>query len=115
MAAMRKSEAHDAARLVCPTCGGPLDLTRSTASTASARSAGFALSDVERQVLELLLQGYRVAQIAATVGTSVSTVRKRLRRLLAKTGTRSQAELIARCRAQGAPAASPRRSRRPRT
>jgi DNA-binding CsgD family transcriptional regulator len=56
------------------------------------------LSDVERGVLDLLLQGYRVGQIAARTGASESTVRKRLRRLLAKTGTSSQAELVARCR-----------------
>jgi DNA-binding CsgD family transcriptional regulator len=81
------------------------------------------LSGVEREVLDLLLQGYRVSQIAAHTGTSESTVRKRLRRLLAKTGTRSQAELVARCRAGvvglGAQpdrsAAGARRSRRPRT
>jgi DNA-binding CsgD family transcriptional regulator len=79
------------------------------------------LSDVERGVLDLLLQGYRVSQIAARTGSAVPTVRKRLSRLLAKTGTRSQAELVARCRRaafgpQPAPSpCSPRRSRSPRT
>ena len=62
---------------------------------------GLDLSAREREVLALLLQGFRVGQIALRTGVSVSTVRKRLRRLLAKTGTRSQAELVARCRARG--------------
>jgi DNA-binding CsgD family transcriptional regulator len=107
---------------------------------AGLRLVRFDLSDVEREVLDLLLQGYRVSQIAVRTGASIATVRKRLRRVLTKTGTRSQAELVARCRrrgaerddapdaqpdvapgvvvaldAQPAPSGAPRRSRRPRT
>jgi DNA-binding CsgD family transcriptional regulator len=101
---------------------------------ADLRLIRFDLSDVEREVLDLLLQGYRVNQIAGRTGASVATVRKRLRRVLTKTGTGSQAELVARCRreavisedarrdlvvardAQPAPSGgSARRSRSPRT
>ena len=80
------------ARLVCPECGGPV--VHGTTLTA----AGMRLSAVERELLGLLLQGYRVGQIATRVGATVPTVRKRVRRLLAKTGTSSQAELVARFR-----------------
>ena len=80
------------------------------------------LTPVERELLDLLLHGYRVGQIALRLEVSVSTVRKRVRRLLAKTGTRSQAELIAVCRRpdrRGRQSASglksARRSRSPRT
>src|SRR5438132_1211114 len=72
-------------RLVCPPCGGVLDDVEVDAD----------LTPVERELLDLLLHGYRVGQIALRLEVSVSTVRKRVRRLLAKTGTRSQAELIA--------------------
>jgi DNA-binding CsgD family transcriptional regulator len=101
---------------------------------ADLRLIRFDLSDVEREVLDLLLQGYRVNQIAVRTGASVATVRKRLRRVLTKTGTGSQAELVARCRRevagaedagrdldgardrQPAPSGEPaRRSRSPRT
>ena len=77
---------------VCPECGGPV--VHGTAVAA----AGIRLSAVERELLGLLLQGYRVSQIATQVGVTVPTVRKRVRRLLAKTGTASQAELVARFR-----------------
>jgi DNA-binding CsgD family transcriptional regulator len=122
---MRDVEGVDAVpRLVCPACGGPVDLgsatdgqmvcadcrreldvrglaeelvtlTRLPAPVVVNGSGGPWLSAVERELLVLLLQGYRVNQIAARVDATVPTVRKRLRRLLAKTGTSSQAELIA--------------------
>ena len=112
LGAMRKTEPSDGPRLVCPSCGGVLDDVEVDAE----------LTAVERELLELLLRGYRVGQIAPRLDVSVSTVRKRVRRLLAKTGTRSQAELIAVCRrtdrsgrqSPGSPK-SVRRSRSPRT
>jgi DNA-binding CsgD family transcriptional regulator len=103
-------------RVLCTGCFLRLDLTALVgelvalldASTAGAADVvidlwlhDLDLSEREREVLGLLLQGFRVGQIAVRTGVSVSTVRKRLRRLLAKTGTRSQAELVARCRARG--------------
>jgi DNA-binding CsgD family transcriptional regulator len=69
---------------------------------ADLRLIRFDLSDVEREVLDLLLQGYRVNQIAVRTGASIATVRKRLRRVLTKTGTGSQSELVARCRPEKA-------------
>jgi DNA-binding CsgD family transcriptional regulator len=121
---MLDAESVDAVpRLVCPACGGPVDLGSTVGGqtacascrheldlrglteelvtvtrprvAAEAGSNGQPLSAVERQLLDLILQGYRVSQIAARVDASIPTVRKRVRRLLAKTGTTSQAELIA--------------------
>jgi DNA-binding CsgD family transcriptional regulator len=107
--------------IVCPRCRLHLDLTAlvDRLSTLLDRGGGpddpdpvdevvidlwlhnLDLSAREGEVLALLLQGFRAGQIALRTGVSVSTVRKRLRRLLAKTGTSSQAELVARCRARG--------------
>jgi DNA-binding CsgD family transcriptional regulator len=122
---MRDAERVDAVpRLVCPACGGPVDLdsatdgqtvcadcrreldlralaeelvtlTRLPVPVVVNGSGGPWLSAVERELLALLLQGYRVNQIATRLDVTVPTVRKRVRRLLAKTGTSSQAELIA--------------------
>jgi DNA-binding CsgD family transcriptional regulator len=121
---MLDAESIDAVpRLVCPGCGGPVDLGSTVGgqtecaacrreldlrgladelvtltrlrAVADAGPDGPRLSAVERELLDLLLQGYRVSQIAARVDATVPTVRKRVRRLLAKTGTTSQAELIA--------------------
>jgi DNA-binding CsgD family transcriptional regulator len=90
---MRDGERLGTARRVCPSCGAPLDLDgRSGPSDAVA--AHPRLNAVERELVDLLLHGYRVSQIATRLDTSVPTVRKRVRRLLAKTGTRSQADLI---------------------
>ncbi len=92
---MRDVERLGTARSVCPSCGAPLDLDADAAEEPSDRvAADPRLNAVERELLDLLLQGYRVAQIATRLEASVPTVRKRVRRLLAKTGTRSQAELI---------------------
>jgi DNA-binding CsgD family transcriptional regulator len=102
--------------VVCPGCRLRLDLAAlvgrlSTLLDERAGDEGETVIDLwlhdldlsarEREVLALLLQGFRAGQIALRTGVSVSTVRKRLRRLLAKTGTRSQAELVARCRTRG--------------
>jgi DNA-binding CsgD family transcriptional regulator len=93
---VRNAERLGTDRLVCPACGTALEIDLTAPPGASPLvAADVRLSAVERELLDLLLQGYRVAQIATRLEASVPTVRKRVRRLLAKTGTRSQAELIA--------------------
>jgi DNA-binding CsgD family transcriptional regulator len=53
-----------------------------------------ALSKREREVVTLMLDGYRVPQIAARLYLSPNTVRNHLRSIFRKTGTHSQAKLI---------------------
>lgn len=52
------------------------------------------LTDREMEVVELLLEGHRVATIAAELYLSPHTVRNRLKSIFRKTGTSSQAELV---------------------
>ncbi|HZP28321.1 MAG TPA: helix-turn-helix transcriptional regulator [Acidimicrobiia bacterium] len=122
-------------RVVCRGCRRDLDLValvdalitlvddrRAADDRALEVAEALGFTDEEQVVLDLLLQGYRVKQIAIRTGVTISTVRKRVRRLLAKTGTTSQAELVAVWR-HGRPArpagqsgaATARRSRSPRT
>lgn len=56
----------------------------------------FGLSVAEIKVLNHLLEGMAVDSIAPTLYITVATVRFHIRNLLRKTGTRSQAELVAR-------------------
>lgn len=53
------------------------------------------LSPRERQVLDLLGQGYRARSIAKALKVSPETVRNHLKAMFKKTGTHSQAELTA--------------------
>jgi DNA-binding CsgD family transcriptional regulator len=57
------------------------------------------LSSRERQVLDLLGQGYRPRSIAAELHVSPETVRNHLKAMFRKTGTHSQEELTAMLRA----------------
>lgn len=57
-------------------------------------AASHDLTQAEEEVLNLLLQGFRPAEIGATRGVAISTVRTQLKRLFAKTGTRGQTDLI---------------------
>jgi DNA-binding CsgD family transcriptional regulator len=59
------------------------------------------LSARERQVLDLLGQGYRPRSIAETLHLSPDTVRNHLKAMFKKTGTHSQEELTALLRASG--------------
>ena len=57
------------------------------------------LSPRERQVLDLLGQGYRPRSIAETLHVSPDTVRNHLKAMFKKTGTHSQEEITALLRA----------------
>jgi DNA-binding CsgD family transcriptional regulator/PAS domain-containing protein len=54
----------------------------------------FALTPAEAEVTAQLLRGRSLEEIRAELGTSVHTTRTHLKRVFAKTGTRSQAELV---------------------
>jgi pimeloyl-ACP methyl ester carboxylesterase/DNA-binding CsgD family transcriptional regulator len=57
-------------------------------------SRAFGLSNAELGVLRLLAAGETVGEVASRTGRRVGTVRSQLHALLAKTGTRTQAELM---------------------
>ncbi|HVH45133.1 MAG TPA: helix-turn-helix transcriptional regulator [Labilithrix sp.] len=75
------------------------------------------LAPGEREVLQLVLDGYSNTEIAAVRGTSVRTIANQVASLLKKLGARSRYELIGRLARGQEPASSeavPRRSpRRP--
>ena len=56
------------------------------------------LSLRERQILESISSGQRVAAIADTLGISLHTVRNHLKSIFRKLGVRSQIELLGRFR-----------------
>ena len=55
-----------------------------------------ALSSRDRQVAQLLIDGYSDEQIAARLGVSPDTVRKSAAAILQKTGSRNRPHLAAR-------------------
>jgi DNA-binding NarL/FixJ family response regulator len=68
------------------------ELTRHAAGLPTA-PAGPALTDREREVLQLLAEGYTARQIAARLCRSVKTVETHRRRLMEKVGVATLAEL----------------------
>lgn len=54
----------------------------------------FGISATEAKIAAALASGKQIAEIAFERGVSVNTIRTQLKRLLAKTGTRRQAELL---------------------
>lgn len=61
---------------------------------SNAIQRAFALTPAEEAVLQRLVSGETVAEIAAAAGRSDATVRSQLHSVLVKTGTRTQAELV---------------------
>ncbi len=72
----------------------PAPRTPSVASDESLRS----LSARERQVLDALLQGRRVSDVALDMGIAANTVRNHVKAIFRKVGVRSQTELLVRLR-----------------
>jgi DNA-binding NarL/FixJ family response regulator len=62
--------------------------------TDEARTDAIALTPRQWQVLQLLLQGARVAEISAKLRVTRSTVRNHLATIFQKCGVHSQSELI---------------------
>jgi DNA-binding CsgD family transcriptional regulator/PAS domain-containing protein len=54
----------------------------------------YGLSRAESRVVALLARGYRLDQVAETLGVAYETVRKHLKQVFGKTGTDRQAELV---------------------
>lgn len=63
-------------------------------SRAAAMRALFALTPTETRVADLLLEGLEIREIASRLGLTVETSRFHVKRLLAKTGTNRQTELL---------------------
>jgi PAS domain S-box-containing protein len=63
---------------------------------------GEGLSPREREVVRLVAMGMTSRQIAEELTVSTETVRTHIRNALAKTGTRTRAQLVAKMMAQGA-------------
>jgi len=70
------------------------DPERATPGVQAALRPLYALTASEADVAERLLAGLSVDEIGTELGTSVHTSRTHLKRILAKTGARSQAELV---------------------
>ncbi len=68
------------------------------------------LTERERQIVALLVQGSRNKDIARRFGTREQTVKNQLTRIFAKTGTRSRLELVLLAMKRGV-AAPPMRQR----
>ncbi|WP_299025967.1 response regulator [uncultured Thermanaerothrix sp.] len=64
-------------------------------SRRSAESPWGVLTDRERQILELLVEGYSNAQIAEKLVISLNTVKRHLKSIFAKLGVRSRAGAVA--------------------
>lgn len=63
-------------------------------SRAAALRALYALSPTEARVADLLLQGLEIKELANAMKITLETARFQTKRVLAKTGTRRQAELM---------------------
>ena len=64
------------------------------AAPGEALRASYGLTAAETRVAEALLEHERLAEVAASLGVSLSTVRTLLQRAFDKTGTHRQAELV---------------------
>lgn len=69
-------------------------LRRRSASASTAKGPSSVLSQREREVLELVAQGFTNQQIADRLGLSVKTVETYRSRLVEKLGLRSRADLV---------------------
>ena len=70
------------------------DLSRKPASRAEVLCALYHLTPTESRLADLLLQGTEVRVAADQMRTTLETTRFHLKRVLAKTGTHRQTELI---------------------
>lgn len=70
------------------------DTARPLNADAALRRDLFNLTSAEIDVVQLLCEGRNVAEVAGRRGVSAETVKSQLRSILAKTGTRRQADLV---------------------
>ncbi len=72
------------------------DLTRRPISDATLLSLVFGLTHAEARLAAAICEGHDLNTAAASFGVSCQTVRSQLKTIFAKTGSRRQAELVAR-------------------
>ena len=73
-----------------------LELAEANDAASLERSARFrTLTERERQVLDLLVQGRTPKEIARTQGTAVGTVRNQIKSIRAKLGVQTQLAAVA--------------------
>ena len=72
------------------------DLTRPSITDAALLSVVFGLTSAEARLAAAICDGHDLNAAAATFGVSRETVRSQLKTVFAKTGSRRQAELVAR-------------------
>jgi len=70
------------------------DPSSKPASRAAVLRALYGLTPTESRLADLLLQGFEVREAAGHMRTTLETARFHLKRVLAKTGTRRQTELM---------------------
>lgn len=70
------------------------DMRRHTDVIIARLTDVFGFTKAEQQIGALLLSGHSLGDAAMALGKSLSTVKKQLRSMLTKTGTRNQAELL---------------------
>ena len=95
---------HDRVSLVltvAPVRGTPLlavciiDLQPSRSSLTSSLRTAFGLSPQSAELAENLMHGLSLAEFSAKTGVTLATVRTRLKALFKRTGSKSQAALVA--------------------
>jgi DNA-binding CsgD family transcriptional regulator len=72
------------------------DLTRPSITDAALLSVVFGLTSAEARLAAAICEGHDLNAAATTFGVSRQTVRSQLKAVFAKTGSRRQAELVAR-------------------
>jgi DNA-binding CsgD family transcriptional regulator/PAS domain-containing protein len=74
---------------------------RALRASLARLAEAYRLTQAERRVLALMLEGYRAATAAARLGVALATVRTQLRSIYEKTGCRGRSALVALCNAGG--------------
>lgn len=72
----------------------PAIAVAAVAVRASAGCGAISLSRREVEIVDYLRRGFRSAEIAAILGTSVNTVRNQVARLMSRAGASTRAELV---------------------
>jgi DNA-binding NarL/FixJ family response regulator len=79
--------------VTCAHCGNPVDLAPTTNGAVDPETSA-TLRPREREVLELVARGWRVARIAESLQIADGTVRKHLQGVYRAVGVGSKAELV---------------------
>jgi DNA-binding NarL/FixJ family response regulator len=80
--------------VTCAHCGNPVDLAATPANGTVDLEMRATLRPREREVLDLVARGWRVARIAESLHIADGTVRKHLQSVYRAVGVGSKAELV---------------------